>query len=170
MKRLAAMVVAVVASVGSLAVVNAPVAQAAPCGGTYTIVVGGFNDPTSGRNAPFSVAKVSAEEIKVPAVGDVLGSLAGKVAGATIRPSGQPGGDLSIQLRSASGRICSLALSFNNDGPLGTTFRYIGDTATYVARYDDLWTGHGEPVALSTSDSGVVRQDREFVAAIRECA
>jgi 2-hydroxy-4-carboxymuconate semialdehyde hemiacetal dehydrogenase len=76
--------------------------------------------------------------------------------------------DLSIQLRSASGRICSLALSFNNDGPLGTTFRYIGDTATYVARYDDLWTGREEPVNLSTFDSGVVRQDREFVAAIRE--
>ena len=76
--------------------------------------------------------------------------------------------DLSIQLRSASGRICSLALSFNNDGPLGTTFRYIGDTATYVARYDDLWTGRDEPVDLSTFDSGVVRQDREFVAAIRE--
>jgi len=78
--------------------------------------------------------------------------------------------DLSIQLRTASGQLCSLALSFNNDGPLGTTFRYIGDTATYVARYDDLWTGRDEPVDLSTFDSagGVVRQDREFVAAIRE--
>jgi 2-hydroxy-4-carboxymuconate semialdehyde hemiacetal dehydrogenase len=78
--------------------------------------------------------------------------------------------DLSVQLRTASGQLCSLALSFNNDGPLGTTFRYIGDTATYVARYDDLWTGRDEPVDLSTFDSasGVVRQDSEFVAAIRE--
>jgi TonB-linked SusC/RagA family outer membrane protein len=64
------------------------------------VVATGLNDPVSGTKAPFSVARVSAEEIKVPAVGDVLGSLAGKVAGATIRPSGQPGGDLSIQLRS----------------------------------------------------------------------
>jgi 2-hydroxy-4-carboxymuconate semialdehyde hemiacetal dehydrogenase len=78
--------------------------------------------------------------------------------------------DMSIQLGTATGRICTLSLSFNNDGPLGTTFRYIGDTATYVARYDELWTGRDEPVDLSTFDirNGVERQDREFVAAIRE--
>ena len=34
--------------------------------------------------------------------------------------------DMSIQLKAANGAICTLSLSFNNDGPLGTFFRYIG--------------------------------------------
>ncbi len=79
--------------------------------------------------------------------------------------------DMSIQLKSESGAICTLSLSFNNDGPLGTFFRYIGDTATYIARYDDLVTGKEEPVDLSgvaVSNNGIELQDREFVAAIRE--
>jgi len=79
--------------------------------------------------------------------------------------------DMSIQLKSETGAICTLALSFNNDGPLGTFFRYIGDTATYIARYDDLVTGKEEPVDLSgvaVSNNGIELQDREFVAAIRE--
>lgn len=79
--------------------------------------------------------------------------------------------DMSIQLKSASGAICTLSLSFNNDGPLGTVFRYIGDTATWIARYDDLVTGRDEPVDLSgvaVSSNGIELQDREFVAAIRE--
>jgi 2-hydroxy-4-carboxymuconate semialdehyde hemiacetal dehydrogenase len=79
--------------------------------------------------------------------------------------------DMSIQLKAETGAICTLALSFNNDGPLGTFFRYIGDTATYIARYDDLVTGKEEPVDLSgvaVSNNGIELQDREFVAAIRE--
>jgi len=79
--------------------------------------------------------------------------------------------DMSIQLKSESGAICTLSLSFNNDGPLGTTFRYIGDSATYIARYDDLVTGKEEPVDLAgvaVSNNGIELQDREFVAAIRE--
>ena len=79
--------------------------------------------------------------------------------------------DMSIQLRAASGAICTLSLSFNNDGPLGTFFRYIGDTGTYVARYDDLTTGTDEPIDVSHVDvsmDGIELQDREFVAAIRE--
>jgi 2-hydroxy-4-carboxymuconate semialdehyde hemiacetal dehydrogenase len=79
--------------------------------------------------------------------------------------------DMSIQLKSESGAVCTLSLSFNNDGPLGTFFRYIGDTATYIARYDDLVTGKEEPVDLSgvaVSNNGIELQDREFVAAIRE--
>jgi 2-hydroxy-4-carboxymuconate semialdehyde hemiacetal dehydrogenase len=75
--------------------------------------------------------------------------------------------DLSIQLRTPAGRICTLSLSFNHDGPLGTSFRYICDNGTYVARYDLLTTGHGAPVDVSGVD-GVEAQDREFVAAIRE--
>jgi 2-hydroxy-4-carboxymuconate semialdehyde hemiacetal dehydrogenase len=79
--------------------------------------------------------------------------------------------DMSIQLKSESGAICTLSLSFNNDGPLGTFFRYIGDTATYIARYDDLVTGKEEPIDLSgvaVSSNGIELQDREFIAAIRE--
>ena len=79
--------------------------------------------------------------------------------------------DMSIQLKSESGAICTLSLSFNNDGPLGTFFRYIGDSATYIARYDDLVTGKEEPVDLTgvaVSSNGIELQDREFIAAIRE--
>jgi len=79
--------------------------------------------------------------------------------------------DMSIQLKSESGAICTLSLSFNNDGPLGTFFRYICDTGTWIARYDDLVTGKEEPVDLSgvaVSNNGIELQDREFVAAIRE--
>ena len=79
--------------------------------------------------------------------------------------------DMSIQLKAESGAICTLSLSFNNDGPLGTFFRYIGDTATYIARYDDLVNGREEPVDVSNVDvsmNGIELQDREFIAAIRE--
>jgi len=79
--------------------------------------------------------------------------------------------DMSIQLKTASGAICTLSLSFNNDGPLGTYFRYIGDTATYLARYDDLYTGKEEKIDVSqvaVSMNGIELQDREFFAAIRE--
>ena len=79
--------------------------------------------------------------------------------------------DLSIQLRTTSGKICTLSLSFNNDGPLGTFFRYICDNGTYLARYDELVTGKEEPIdvsAVDVSTNGIELQDREFVAAIRE--
>ena len=79
--------------------------------------------------------------------------------------------DMSIQLKAANGAICTLSLSFNNDGPLGTYFRYIGDTATYLARYDDLFTGKEEQIDVSqvaVSMNGIELQDREFFAAITE--
>jgi len=79
--------------------------------------------------------------------------------------------DLSIQLKTRSGRICTLSLSFNNDGPLGTFFRYICDHGTYLARYDDLLDGKDNKIDVSKVDvsmNGIELQDREFVAAIRE--
>jgi 2-hydroxy-4-carboxymuconate semialdehyde hemiacetal dehydrogenase len=79
--------------------------------------------------------------------------------------------DMSIQLKAANGAICTLSLSFNNDGPLGTYFRYIGDTGTYLARYDDLFNGKDEKIDVSQVDvsmNGIELQDREFFAAIRE--
>ncbi|CAB5686271.1 Gfo/Idh/MocA family oxidoreductase [Comamonas aquatica] len=79
--------------------------------------------------------------------------------------------DMSIQLKAANGAICTLSLSFNNDGPLGTFFRYIGDTGTYIARYDDLVNCKEEKIDVSQVDvsmNGIELQDREFFAAIRE--
>ena len=79
--------------------------------------------------------------------------------------------DMSVQLQSETGKICTLSLSFNNDGPLGTFFRYIGETGTYIARYDDLFTGKEEQIDVSKVDvsmNGIELQDREFVAAIVE--
>jgi 2-hydroxy-4-carboxymuconate semialdehyde hemiacetal dehydrogenase len=79
--------------------------------------------------------------------------------------------DMSIQLKASTGAICTLSLSFNNDGPLGTFFRYIGDSGTYLARYDDLFNGKDEKIDVSKVDvsmNGIELQDREFFAAIRE--
>jgi 2-hydroxy-4-carboxymuconate semialdehyde hemiacetal dehydrogenase len=79
--------------------------------------------------------------------------------------------DMTVGLQAPSGALCTLALSFNNDGPLGTTFRYIGDTGTYIARYDDLVDGHDKPIDVSGvggSMDGIENQDREFFAAVRE--
>jgi 2-hydroxy-4-carboxymuconate semialdehyde hemiacetal dehydrogenase len=79
--------------------------------------------------------------------------------------------DMSIQMKTASGALCTLALSFNNQGPLGTTFRYICDNGTYIARYDELTDGAGKPVDVSGVDvsmNGIELQDRAFVEAIRD--
>ena len=79
--------------------------------------------------------------------------------------------DMSIQLKSSTGAICTLSLSFNNDGPLGTFFRYICDNGTYVARYDDLFDGKENKIDVTQVDvsmNGIELQDREFFASIRE--
>jgi 2-hydroxy-4-carboxymuconate semialdehyde hemiacetal dehydrogenase len=79
--------------------------------------------------------------------------------------------DMSIGMRTPSGAVCNLSLSFNNDGPQGTFFRYICDNGTYIARYDDLFDGKDQQIDLSgvaVSMNGIELQDREFVAAIRD--
>jgi 2-hydroxy-4-carboxymuconate semialdehyde hemiacetal dehydrogenase len=79
--------------------------------------------------------------------------------------------DMSIGMKVPSGALCTLSLSFNNDGPLGTFFRYICDNGTYIARYDELVDGHQKPIDVSKVDvslNGIELQDREFIAAIRE--
>ena len=79
--------------------------------------------------------------------------------------------DMSIQMKVPGGAICTLSLSFNNDGPLGTFFRYICDNGTYIARYDDLVDGKENAIDVSNVDvsmNGIELQDREFFAAIRE--
>ena len=79
--------------------------------------------------------------------------------------------DMSIGMQVPSGAICTLSLSFNNDGPLGTFFRYICDNGTYIARYDELVDGKNTPIDVSKVDvsmNGIELQDREFFAAIAE--
>ncbi len=79
--------------------------------------------------------------------------------------------DMSIQMKTPGGAVCTLSLSFNNDGPLGTFFRYICDNGTYLARYDDLFDGKENQIDVSKVDvsmNGIELQDREFFAAIRE--
>ncbi|MYM56946.1 Gfo/Idh/MocA family oxidoreductase [Thalassovita mangrovi] len=79
--------------------------------------------------------------------------------------------DMSIGMKTESGAICTLSLSFNNDGPLGTFFRYICDNGTYIARYDDLYDGYENQIDLSdvaVSNNGIELIDREFIAAIKE--
>ena len=79
--------------------------------------------------------------------------------------------DMSIGLKVSSGAVCTLSLSFNNDGPLGTFFRYICDNGTYIARYDELLDGKNNPIDVSRVDvstNGIELQDREFFAAIRD--
>ena len=79
--------------------------------------------------------------------------------------------DVSIGMKTESGAICTLSLSFNNDGPLGTFFRYICDNGTYLARYDDLYDGYENKIDLSdvaVSDNGIELIDREFISAIQE--
>jgi 2-hydroxy-4-carboxymuconate semialdehyde hemiacetal dehydrogenase len=79
--------------------------------------------------------------------------------------------DMGILMKVPAGAICTLSLSFNNEGPFGTFFRYICDNGTYLARYDDLYDGNNTKIDLSgvaVSMNGIELQDREFIAAIRE--
>jgi 2-hydroxy-4-carboxymuconate semialdehyde hemiacetal dehydrogenase len=79
--------------------------------------------------------------------------------------------DMGIVAKVPSGAILTLSLSFNNDGPLGSFFRYICDNGTYLARYDDLFNGKNEPIDVSKVDvsmDGIELEDREFIAAIQE--
>src|SRR5947208_16681621 len=90
---------------------------------------------------------------------------------APIPPSVGVALDMSIQLKSASGAICTLSLSFNNEGPLGTFFRYICDHGTYIARYDDLIDGKEQKINVSHIDvsmNGIELQDREIIKAIQD--
>ncbi|MFK7995782.1 MAG: Gfo/Idh/MocA family oxidoreductase [Granulosicoccus sp.] len=79
--------------------------------------------------------------------------------------------DMTIGLKTPSGKLCTLSLSFNNDGPFGSFFRYIGDTGTYIANYDDLFDGKKNPIDLSdvaVSNNGIELIDREFITSIQE--
>ena len=79
--------------------------------------------------------------------------------------------DMSIGMKAEDGAICTLSLSFNNEGPFGTFFRYICDNGTFVANYDDLFDGNNNKIDLSdvaVSNNGIELIDREFIQSIRE--
>ncbi len=79
--------------------------------------------------------------------------------------------DLAVIMKAKNGAVCTLSTSFNNDGPIGSPYRYICDNGTYIAFYDDLTNGHGEKIDTSkvdVSQNGFENQDREFIKAIRE--
>jgi 2-hydroxy-4-carboxymuconate semialdehyde hemiacetal dehydrogenase len=80
--------------------------------------------------------------------------------------------DMGILLKvPKSGSILTLSLSFNNNAPQGSFFRYIGDNGTYKAYYDDLSDGKDQVIDLSKVDvsmNGIELEDREFFAAIKE--
>src|SRR6266404_7255424 len=102
-----------------------------------------------------------------------MGETASEVHGTQgpIHPDLKIAMDMSIQMKVPSGVLCTLALSFNNNGPLGTWFRYICDQGTYIARYDELVDGHEKPIDVSKVDvsvDGIELQDREFIAAIQQ--
>ena len=79
--------------------------------------------------------------------------------------------DMGIVMKVPSGAILTLSLSFNNDGPIGSFFRYICDNGTYKAFYDDLSDGKDNKIDVSKVDvsmDGIELEDREFIAAIQE--
>ena len=79
--------------------------------------------------------------------------------------------DMAIIMKTVTGKLCTLSLSFNNDGPFGTFFRYICDKGTYIARYDDLFDGHDKQIDVSgidVSTNGIELIDREFISAINQ--
>ena len=129
-------------------------------GASTNLRIGG-TDPSE-RNLFAGNVQANIQLVDAPGA-QILGNLVGVDVTAAM--------DMSIQMKTESGKICTLSLSFNNDGPLGTFFRYICDNGTYIARYDDLVDGHEEPVDVSNVDvsmNGIELQDREFFAAINE--
>ncbi len=79
--------------------------------------------------------------------------------------------DMSILMKTETGKLCTLSLSFNNNGPLGSYFRYICNNGTYIASYDDLYDGHNNKIDVSDVDvslNGIELIDREFVSSILE--
>jgi 2-hydroxy-4-carboxymuconate semialdehyde hemiacetal dehydrogenase len=60
-----------------------------------------------------------------------------------------------------------MALSFNNKGPFGGFYRYIGEEETYKVYRDSMTDSEGKEVTLDNI-AAFDRQDVEFVSAIRE--
>ncbi|MEO8258181.1 MAG: Gfo/Idh/MocA family oxidoreductase [Acidobacteriota bacterium] len=75
--------------------------------------------------------------------------------------------DLTVAMKSKAGPLFSMAMSFNNKGPFGGFYRYIGEEDTYKVYRDSMTDSEGKDVALDPMPA-FDRQDVEFVSAIRE--
>jgi 2-hydroxy-4-carboxymuconate semialdehyde hemiacetal dehydrogenase len=60
-----------------------------------------------------------------------------------------------------------MAMSFNNKGPFGGFYRYIGEEDTYKVYRDSMTDSDGNELRLDPT-AAFDRQDVEFVSAIRE--
>ena len=75
--------------------------------------------------------------------------------------------DMTVAMKSAKGPLFSLAMSFNNKGPFGGFYRYIGEEETYKVYRDSMTDSEGKEVPLGDVVA-FDRQDVEFTSAIRE--
>jgi len=75
--------------------------------------------------------------------------------------------DLTVGMKNGSGTLFSMAMSFNNKGPFGGFYRYIGEEDTYKVYRDSMTDSEGKEVPLDPMPA-FDRQDVEFVGAIRE--
>jgi 2-hydroxy-4-carboxymuconate semialdehyde hemiacetal dehydrogenase len=75
--------------------------------------------------------------------------------------------DITVGMKSKKGPLFSMAMSFNNKGPFGGFYRYIGEEDTYKVYRDSMTDSDGKDVQLDPT-LAFDRQDVEFVAAIRE--
>lgn len=75
--------------------------------------------------------------------------------------------DISVAMKSKKGPLFTMAMSFNNKGPFGGFYRYIGEEETYKVYRDDMTDSEGNKVTLDPMPA-FDRQDIEFVSAIRE--
>jgi 2-hydroxy-4-carboxymuconate semialdehyde hemiacetal dehydrogenase len=76
--------------------------------------------------------------------------------------------DISVGMKSSKGPLFTMAMSFNNKGPFGGFYRYIGEEETYKVYRDSMTDSEGKEVQFDDNTLAFDRQDIEFVAAIRE--
>jgi 2-hydroxy-4-carboxymuconate semialdehyde hemiacetal dehydrogenase len=75
--------------------------------------------------------------------------------------------DVTVAMKSSKGPLFSMAMSFNNRGPFGGFYRYIGEEDTYKVYRDSMTDSDGRDVPLDGTPA-FDRQDVEFTSAIRE--
>jgi len=76
--------------------------------------------------------------------------------------------DISVAMKSKKGPLFTMAMSFNNKGPFGGFYRYIGEEDTYKVYRDSMTDSDGNEVHFEDMTAAFDRQDIEFVGAIRE--
>ena len=97
------------------------------------LVVTGMVDPTSARRVAFTVGRLSAEALPTPSA-NAIGSIQGKIAGASIITPAQPGAGINIVLRSPTSISRSNTPLFVVDGViLASTF---GRSSTDLSSLD----------------------------------